>query len=388
MDQLHNTWKSCFLHPRVRYIELTKDPRTSSERFSPFGDPVEWSENHSSSLPERPNRVQNPGKPDAPKVYRSHEEVEADRKQKLKEAEEARQKYEAAVARAAAAQAALQGTVEAEERDAVLSLQDLPEYRPEPSFADGSDSERVDDDEAYLSAGEFDKPKKVPAAPKKSKKREKGATRAAVDELVRKKEVAAGKKKSAAVTNSRHVTLNNAVLPAMPPQHPSMQDCRWAVRSNGPGFWRIPAPENSPQDPKATGYIKPDDYLESPFIIKVLLLILRKEEFILPTELDPVTNKYDFSNMPSGLLAMAAAGVERALRLYIETGVRPEKLPKFSKSSSGTSVTSYLKNIRRFTRSRWECMLAACGAQTYMAPSSTPFAFDAYRDFIYTPSSP
>ncbi|KAF7354561.1 hypothetical protein MSAN_01369200 [Mycena sanguinolenta] len=147
-------------------------------------------------------------------------------------------------------------------------------------------------------------------------------------------------------------------------------------------------PRTAPQDPKATGYIKPDDYLESPFIIKVLLLILRKEEFILPTELDPVTNKYDFSNMPSGLLAMAAAGVERALRLYIETGVRPEKLPKFSKSSSGTSVTSYLKNIRRFTRSRWECMLAACGAQTYMAPSPAPFAFDAYRDFIYTPSSP
>ena len=197
----------------------------------------------------------------------------------------------------------------------------------------------------------------------------------------------------------------------------------YAVRSNGPGFWRVAAPESSPQDPKAKGYIvrhpttlrvaailrrgcqKPDDYLESPFIIQVLSRILKKEEFILPTEVDPVSKKYDFSDMPCGLLAMSAAAVshslrshrieltsivkiERALKLYIETGVRPERLPKFSKVSSGTSVTSYLKNIRRFTLTRWEGILAACGAQTVASAPLVPFAFDAYRDFIYTPSSP
>ncbi|KAJ6490014.1 hypothetical protein C8R45DRAFT_992362 [Mycena sanguinolenta] len=154
------------------------------------------------------------------------------------------------------------------------------------------------------------------------------------------------------------------------------------------GFWRVAAPENSPQDPQAKGYIKPDDYLQSPFIIQVLSRILKKEEFILPTEVDPVSKKYDFSDMPSGLLAMSAAAIERALKLYIDTGVRPERLPKFSKVSSGTSVTSYLKNIRRFTLTRWEGILAACGAQTVASAPPVPFAFDAYRDFIYTPSSP
>ncbi|KAJ6451036.1 hypothetical protein C8R45DRAFT_946442 [Mycena sanguinolenta] len=137
----------------------------------------------------------------------------------------------------------------------------------------------------------------------------------------------------------------------------------------------------------------------------VLSRVLKKEGFILPTDPDPVSKKYDFSDMPGGLLAMSAAAVshwlgnhriepksivkiERALKLYLETGARPEKLPKFRKASSGTSVTSYVKNIRCFTLTRWKGILAACGAQRVASTPLVPFAFDAYRDFIYTPSTP
>ncbi|KAF7334106.1 hypothetical protein MVEN_02316400 [Mycena venus] len=166
------------------------------------------------------------------------------------------------------------------------------------------------------------------------------------------------------------------------------QYARYAVRPDGPGFWRIPTPENIPSNPKHPNYIKGVDYLESPFIIKTATAFLKNQKYIIP-EAGP-DGKFDFSGLPSGLFALSAAGVERAFNAFTATGVRPQKLPKFSQAESGTTCSGYANNIRRFTRSRWESLLNACGVEAEeaaIAPADA-MAVDGIRDSMYIPSSP
>ncbi|KAJ7728683.1 hypothetical protein B0H14DRAFT_3000887 [Mycena olivaceomarginata] len=133
------------------------------------------------------------------------------------------------------------------------------------------------------------------------------------------------------------------------------------------GVDAIPSPENSPRDPKAKGYIK---YMDTPLMIKTVAPFLKDTKF------------YDFSGMPIGLFALGGAGVERGVNLYTETGVRPDKPPKFSKAASNTAVAGFVKNIRLFTLNRWETLLDAGGVEEPVA------AMDDYRGEIYVPSSP
>ncbi|KAJ7637909.1 hypothetical protein DFH06DRAFT_1478505 [Mycena polygramma] len=100
------------------------------------------------------------------------------------------------------------------------------------------------------------------------------------------------------------------------------------------------------------------------------------------------TGDYDRSGLPHGLFALAAAGVERALKLYTATGVRDAVLPQFKRSTVGTAVAGYGKNIDRFKRSRWESLLAATGASTDGEPANRAVAIDdSLRDTMYVPSS-
>ncbi|KAJ7897862.1 hypothetical protein B0H14DRAFT_3581425 [Mycena olivaceomarginata] len=94
---------------------------------------------------------------------------------------------------------------------------------------------------------------------------------------------------------------------------------KWAARPDGPAFFKIPSPENSPRDPKAKGYIPGKKYMDTPLMMKTVAPFLKDTKFVLPTERGP-DNKYDFSGMPIGLFALGGAGVERGVNLYTETG--------------------------------------------------------------------
>ncbi|KAJ7195418.1 hypothetical protein C8J57DRAFT_1547271 [Mycena rebaudengoi] len=163
----------------------------------------------------------------------------------------------------------------------------------------------------------------------------------------------------------------------------------YAAGLDGPGFWKVPTPENCTTDPEAPGYIRAKGYLESPLIIARVAPFLKNEEFGIPQA--HTDGKYNFDGiMPTGLFSLAAAGVERALNLYTATGILPTALPKFSKTTAGTAVAGYSKNIRAFTASRWTSLLKAGGGlpsvDTVVPVSST--LQDGLRDVMYIPSSP
>jgi hypothetical protein len=92
-----------------------------------------------------------------PRSQRSHEEVEAEKASKAQATADAAQKYNDAIALIAAHEAQQKADAAQEEANAVLSLEDLD---PDDTHSN-SDAGRVEDDDAYLSTGEFDKPAKV-----------------------------------------------------------------------------------------------------------------------------------------------------------------------------------------------------------------------------------
>ncbi|KAF8147556.1 hypothetical protein K438DRAFT_2090171 [Mycena galopus ATCC 62051] len=140
-------------------------------------------------------------------------------------------------------------------------------------------------------------------------------------------------------------------------------DAKYAVRSNGPAFWKTPTPQAVgllKRDNPA--YIKPVGYLESPAIVKTVLTFIGKQEWPLNVS---VGNKgqeviSDISGLPIGALGMGAASVERGYRLHV-TGFRT-KPQEFSAANYGTAVNGFIAGIMSFTPSRWESIFAACGA--------------------------
>ncbi|KAJ7469897.1 hypothetical protein B0H11DRAFT_2323047 [Mycena galericulata] len=162
---------------------------------------------------------------------------------------------------------------------------------------------------------------------------------------------------------------------------------RYAVRPDGPGFFKEPTPENCPPNPRAEGYIKPTGYLESPLMIQTVSVFLKNNEYHLPKQ--KADGTYDFSGLPAGLFGIAAAGVERALTAYTVNGICGT-VPKFTRAAAGTAILAYMSNIDRFTVSRWESLLTAAGN----APTSSDVAetseavLDGLREYAYVASSP
>ncbi|KAJ7771417.1 hypothetical protein DFH07DRAFT_953585 [Mycena maculata] len=162
---------------------------------------------------------------------------------------------------------------------------------------------------------------------------------------------------------------------------------RYAVRPDGPGFFKEPTPENCPPNPRAEGYIKPTGYLESPLIIQTVSVFLKNHEYHLPKH--KADGTYDFSGLPAGLFAMAVGGVERALTVYTDNGIC-STVPKFTGAAAGTAILVYMSNIERFTVSQWESLLTAAGnAPTSSDAAETlEAALDGLREYAYVASSP
>ncbi|KAK7031735.1 hypothetical protein R3P38DRAFT_2925458 [Favolaschia claudopus] len=162
---------------------------------------------------------------------------------------------------------------------------------------------------------------------------------------------------------------------------------RYAVRPDGPAFYREPTPEYCKCEPSAPGYIKGVDYLESQFMMDTVKRWMKGETFSIPPQ--RLDKTYDFGKMPAGLFALAAAGLERAFIAYSGDGIRPPTLPKFDKVNSGTAVRGYMKNIARFGYTRWSSLMTACKSPIVVVDEEDDdFAMGSLRDFIYLQSSP
>ncbi|KAF7347976.1 hypothetical protein MSAN_01749700 [Mycena sanguinolenta] len=173
-------------------------------------------------------------------------------------------------------------------------------------------------------------------------------------------------------------------------------DARYAIRPNGPAFYKVATPEDvcclPEKDPR---YIKPDGFLESRDILTTMSTFIKDFDWkITITKNDKGKDVVDSScsRLPVGLLAMATAAVERGYKLHT-TGIRVSKPLDFSAAHSGTAVAGYITAIKKFTPSRWESMCIACGGTS---PGGTPQeiwtdqdgSLDGIREHMYQPSSP
>ncbi|KAJ6570012.1 hypothetical protein B0H10DRAFT_2199871 [Mycena sp. CBHHK59/15] len=145
---------------------------------------------------ERSTRVHHPGAPDAPRAKRTHEDVEEEKALKAVVIADRERRRIEAIAMVAAIDAEQDAAAEAEEDNAIFTLDDLhedamdvdrtgdtaDEDAPFLEFTQ-QDFERVEDDDVYRSPDEFEKLKAKPLAVKKVKKVKvlKGDTRKEVE---------------------------------------------------------------------------------------------------------------------------------------------------------------------------------------------------------------
>ncbi|KAJ7160472.1 hypothetical protein C8R46DRAFT_1223960 [Mycena filopes] len=172
-------------------------------------------------------------------------------------------------------------------------------------------------------------------------------------------------------------------------------DAKYAVRSNGPAFWKTPTPQAvSLLKRDHPSYINASGYLESPVIIQTVLPFIGRQEWPLKVSVDDLGHEVlsDFSGLPIGALGMAAASVERGYRLHL-TGFRSTPL-EFSAANYGTAVNGFIAGITSFTPSRWESIFAACGAAISEPVPDVESSeveedtLDGLRESMYVPSSP
>ncbi|KAJ6546399.1 hypothetical protein DFH09DRAFT_1087722 [Mycena vulgaris] len=191
----------------------------------------------------------------------------------------------------------------------------------------------------------------------------------------------------------------HALDSATPGAHKSKlaaSDARYALRNNGPAFYKHPSPEDVCKLKQGQpGYVKPRGYLESRPIIDTITQFIKDEKFdVVITETRDGKKKVDLSLLPVGALGMAAAAVERAYRIR-RNGIRlpKEKIPGFSSAISGPAVLGYIASIRELKSSRWESILESCGAEvteSFSAETEDPDTdtLDGVREHMYIPSSP
>ncbi|KAJ7215855.1 hypothetical protein GGX14DRAFT_442364 [Mycena pura] len=167
----------------------------------------------------------------------------------------------------------------------------------------------------------------------------------------------------------------------------------YALRNNGPAFWRDPTPEACIVGPKSPGYIKPTGYLESELMVMTLSPFLKIVKIIMPDVAND--GSFNANDLPTGLLGMAKAAVYRSLSLYAASGAVPlGQQPTFSADSAGGQILAAVTTIGRFTVTwtRWSSILTSSGAvlvEDGEDDSANPPAFsDPYGDDGYIPSSP
>ncbi|KAJ6616540.1 hypothetical protein B0H10DRAFT_1949017 [Mycena sp. CBHHK59/15] len=154
------------------------------------------------------------------------------------------------------------------------------------------------------------------------------------------------------------------------------RDVKYAVRRDGPAFYQNPTPENCKLDPKHAAYIKPTGFLESSVIIAAVSQAIAEHEWQLVVYQDDNGNEVvDWSELPVGLLGMG----------------RQRRNPRdFSTANYRTAVAGFIKSIKKFRASRWESILAACGATVSAAAAEKEVdrdeSLDGVREYMYIAS--
>ncbi|KAJ8091524.1 hypothetical protein PM082_024444 [Marasmius tenuissimus] len=157
----------------------------------------------------------------------------------------------------------------------------------------------------------------------------------------------------------------------------------WGARANGPGICATPTPENCTVGPGAKGYIPPanDGICLSTFMIAAMKPMLKSSSGAIENYGHPV-----------GLLALCAAAITRAFKMYSASGVYSKELVgDFSEARCTDIVASFVSVAKTFSPNHWSRIYQACTTENPEDPSLEPIAEDSFHDTLaslYRPSSP
>ncbi|KAF8164330.1 hypothetical protein BJ912DRAFT_1068402 [Pholiota molesta] len=122
---------------------------------------------------------------------------------------------------------------------------------------------------------------------------------------------------------------------------------RWAMRSDGPLFFKTPSPFNSPTDRNDPAYTHPEGRLLSQFILNLAAPSLRLKQ-----------GSISENGYPRGLFALIMAALERA----VQSLLKPlDGIKEFSNEYWGSKVNVYHSSLRTIEEARWKEIFDECG---------------------------
>ncbi|KAF8802531.1 hypothetical protein BYT27DRAFT_6764428 [Phlegmacium glaucopus] len=157
---------------------------------------------------------------------------------------------------------------------------------------------------------------------------------------------------------------------------------RWALRGDGPAYYRIPTPKVCTVNRDHPNYIQPDGFLQSEFIHP---LAQQFQEYAKNSVLSPALSA---QNPPKGLYALILAAVERAFFAHRKgTFVKP---PNFARDNTWRSLVDFYSHLDLLSVNCWKSMFefnsgghngddSLCGDESMIS---------TYRAGLYIPLSP
>ncbi|KAF8957754.1 hypothetical protein BDZ97DRAFT_1762635 [Flammula alnicola] len=168
--------------------------------------------------------------------------------------------------------------------------------------------------------------------------------------------------------------------------HQVKEYARWAMRSDGPGFYATPTPLKCTVPQDDPDYIPPKGIFQSKFILVTATKYLRYiKGSVLETQID-------VTRPPKGLFIMILASVERAFKAYWTGQKAPQK--KFTDDNYDTIMKTYWRTLGKLRESQWQQILEAAGHGINEADdlsgndSAAMDTISAQRGHFYIPSSP
>ncbi|KAJ3870966.1 hypothetical protein F5051DRAFT_446850 [Lentinula edodes] len=154
----------------------------------------------------------------------------------------------------------------------------------------------------------------------------------------------------------------------------------YALEKDGPLLYQNPSPRNI--KPNAPGYLAPTGSFLSDHIVQVI-------KVFLPHYAQSALEH----GIPIGLLGMAAAGLERAFRMYTSTGEKSSRTTGFTLVNVNNAVEAYAQSAAKISESHWKRLQDLCGvlvpdAATLSMEDPKVFEISASRHLMYDASSP
>ncbi|KAF8156945.1 hypothetical protein B0H34DRAFT_770560 [Crassisporium funariophilum] len=145
------------------------------------------------------------------------------------------------------------------------------------------------------------------------------------------------------------VNKHISIVTAQSGERAAREWLRWAVRADGPLFFKVPVPMDAPVNCTDPKYKHPEGRLLSKFIIKLAAPCLRLQK-----------GSVSKNGYPKGLFALILTALERAVWLCLKPS---KEIKEFLNEAWGSEVTVYRSSLRAIDEACWKEISDTCGAK-------------------------